>query len=311
MAYDTGTASSAANLKSAIETFAQANGWTLSSGVLSKGTSYVRITSPFSYSVKIEGANSSDFATEPCGQAQQMIIPAASFPCSYFLFAHGTPDTLVCVVNYSVVYFQWLAFGQIQKYGSWTGGNWFGASHASAFAEAKHDAVWIAQYRSGYGAFSGGDKAYNSSSGAMWWNCNNQEGFSGTYNGSRSTHMHIRLDGNIWPGAGSGTSAIYPSAVEYFDPLHARSPNAYNSQTVLTPLRIGMLRTDNYRSILGHIGHVRTLRIDNHDPGQVITIGSDKWKVFPWFRKDTDYPLGGVRHGYSGTFGMAVAYDGP
>lgn len=294
-----------AALKTAVESFATSNGWTLDgSGTLWKGTNYVRLATTHTDRLTISAANSIDFATQPCTQKQSIYIPAASLPGSYQIFINTSPDLIVVVVNYAVTRFQWMAFGSIVKYGSWTGGNWFGATHVENYAMPDDQVLMSATASAG----NSGSPYYRASSPAMFWNAENRELFGGSYFGSRSTHLHCQLDGYIWPGAGNNTDP-FPSFPQYADPIHSRTPNAWNAQAVMTPIWLFLPRPDTYVSPIGHVEHVRSLRVANYNPGDIITLGSEKWKVFPWFQKNTVTPDGGV--GHSGTFGFAVRYDGP
>ncbi|MDX9785044.1 MAG: hypothetical protein RBT72_09920, partial [Spirochaetia bacterium] len=86
MAYQTGTANNATDLKDIIETFAQANGWTLSSGILSKGQCHVRLTViNTDQGIQLEGANSADFLTGVCPNWAQIYIDSAQWPITYHL----------------------------------------------------------------------------------------------------------------------------------------------------------------------------------------------------------------------------------
>ncbi len=307
MAYTASTFSTMASLKTAIESFAVTNGWSLdASGTLWKGTNYVRLSSTaHADRLTISAANSVDFATQLCPQKQSVYVPSGYLPATYQIFVNTTPDLIVVVIGYATTRVQWIAFGSIVKYGSWTGGNWFGASMVEFDADNPDDDVLLGPTFSA----GGGSPYYRSSSAAMFWNGNNVENYGGSLYGGRSTHLHCELDGYIWPGAGSKTDP-FPSFPQYADPIHSRTPNTWNAEAVMTPLWLFFPRPDGYFSPIGHVEHVRSIRITNYNPGDVITLGSEKWKVFPWFQKNTAQPDGGV-YGHTGTFGFAVRYDGP
>ena len=40
-------------------------------------------------------------------------LATITYPASYFLFAHASPDTVVCILNHDAVYYPWLAFGEV------------------------------------------------------------------------------------------------------------------------------------------------------------------------------------------------------
>lgn len=300
MAYQTGLANDAADLQSTLETFCQTNGWTLSGGVLSKGLSNIKLTAGDSNrEIKIQGANSADFLSGVCAKFGRIWIDTAYWPATYHFFAHTGPDTVVCVVQYNTNYFEWLAFGDAIKHGDYTGGNWFGAVR-----ENFNYGVYLKPTESVINS-SGGR-----SSGALFWNVT----ISGTY---RSCFLHAEIDGYTWPGDNGGTSTPWPSFPQYADPLHQRTPNAWNSQPVLLPFWLFLKRPDTFVSLIAELGHIRALRVDNHNPGDLITLGSDQWMVFPWFLKNSaqrDGPSSSMTSsdlGHTGTFGWAIRYDGP
>jgi len=57
--------------------------------------------------------------------------------------------------------------------------------------------------------------------------------------------------------------------------------------------------------------NARTLRVDNYDPGQIITLGDDQWRIYPFYRKNADQRDGTTSSGgdHSGTMGWAIRYD--
>jgi hypothetical protein len=296
MPYQTGTAANPAALKTTVETFAQANGWTLSSNVLSKGISHIRLTAVGTTDLKIEGADSANFSSGVCGQFAKLRIDAPDWPVTFHLFAWTDPELIFCVTNYNVTRVQWLAFGEMAKNGTWTGGNWFAASHGQANVAA-NDFSFLND--------SAGDWSPDFSCGAPWWGVNRSISTQNVL----SSFVHCEIDGFVWPGVDGGVQRA-PDFVRC-RPLHERGPNQWNGQAVLLPFWLWLPRSDNYHSLIGHLGHVRSLRITHHDLGDVIQIGAERWKVFPWILKDPANPNGQLRGRHSGTFGFAVRYDGP
>jgi hypothetical protein len=86
---------------------------------------------------------------------------------------------------------------------------------------------------------------------------------------------------------------------------------------VLLPLRAWKERTPYKSSLVADLANARLLRIDNITPGDILTIGTDKWKAYPWYRKNVSARDGSGNQGsayninHTGTFGWAIRYEGP
>ena len=303
MPYQTGTTTSATDLKAIIETFATANGWVGQGAPVAsygQGLGYFQLTAVSSDRLRMMGGNGVDGSgnlTGTPGIGGDIWLPSTAWPATYHLFAHTNPVGLWCVVNYQSEYYQWLGCGDITKYGAWTGGNWAGG-WASASASLNNQ---CGMTELGAGSAGTANGMSTTGVGAPFY-----PPMAGAYSQLYSTFLHCELDGAIWPGNGTGS---YPLFATYADPLHARMPSLWNSQSVLTPYWLWLPRANGYGSILGHIEHLRSVRVDNYTAGDIITLGTAKWKVFPWWRKDTTNRAGGSNT--TGTWGFALAYDGP
>jgi len=93
-------------------------------------------------------------------------------------------------------------------------------------------------------------------------------------------------------------------------PLLEIQPNSWNSEAVLLPIREYFKRSENKVSLIIDLEHARHTRIDNYEPGQIITLGNDRWMIFPWTQKNTNSRNGGTAIDHSGTFGWAIRYEG-
>lgn len=71
-------------------------------------------------------------------------------------------------------------------------------------------------------------------------------------------------------------------------------------RAILTPCLIAGFRGAGFYSWLGQPPNMRWIRLKYLDPGEVLTIGTDQWKVFPVIRKN-----GGVGQPNSDDFGYA------
>ena len=120
--------------------------------------------------------------------------------------------------------------------------------------------------------------------------------------------LHAKIDGAVWHNSGYITYTDTTIASLY------RNPNLWTSQTTLVPMNLQCAVEDDLFMPLGYVEHVRLIRVDNYEIGDILSISPDEWKIFPFLFKDTANRngLGGVLTSpaqiSSGTLGLAVRY---
>lgn len=320
MAYYTGSVSNPSDLKTIIETECVVNGWSLSGGWLSKGINHISLSAPDANYLNITGANSADGLTEPSGITHSIYIPNTYWPVTYYLHILTAPDQVIVVVNYNAHYCQTIMFGDIVKVNNsaFVGGNWyFGTTGPDIHSFNNSQRTGLDTC--GIGTFSvtgseidsyiycgeGGYPAHPSSVHAVPFAKTTSYYGVGT-EASYVQPFHAKIDSDIWD------NALTPLKVSYTDQVLwdlYRSPNTWNQQAHLVPMNLQYKMADNFYAYLGYIDHIRLIRNDNYEIGDILTIAPDEWKIYPWFKKDTVYRNG--RIGTSGTVGFAVRYDGP
>lgn len=301
MAYVTGSAGNFNDLLLAFQQACTANDWTLTGAVLSKGACVMQLGIAGNYLSLLGGTGiDSQGALVAPGPMTAAIGPIWStepfgFPLTYEVHVLTAPDEVYLVVNYAVDRFQWLAFGCSPVPGLPGTGNWYGAS--------------LGQITPYYYAISmgltNGATYPNSIAPALFWNSNAYDG--------RSSVFHHGLDGGGWTwGQGYNYGVTAADALTALNPCLSRQPNTWNGETVLLPIQPLIGRPSNKVSIVGDLAHARYLRNDNLGPGQVIALGPDRWKTYPWYRKNASARDGTNYNGTdSGTLGWAVRYTGP
>lgn len=308
MAYYNGTANSLTALRQALIDACVGEGWVWDSGneVLSKAGLFVRITASSSslFLLGRTGPTGGDApGTVRIGRLfQQGTLPTydLTFPAGYELFLFE--QEVYLVVNYAVDHYQWLAFGRSTVATLPGTGMWLGASASSSIVGTEGPMQNGPVYITATGGGDEGNAASNAA--ALFW------GKGGTsYATARNAWLHSDLDGEGWQLSNGDYGS--PVGISPLVPLIGLLPNAWNSEAVLLPIRAYKLRPENRISLTADLEHARHTRIDHYVPGQVITIGSDRWKVFPWFRKDVVNRNGGYGIHHSGTFGWAIRYEGP
>lgn len=302
MAYVTGTAANLSELVTLIRNACVANGWTLAGGVLYKGNTYVEIVLDGTVGVRIKGGtgiDGSDNLTGGCPEAAFLGTIggiALAYPMNVEVHINTNPDEVFVIANYTVDYYSMMAWGISDVPGLTGSGVWFYANRTSLQ----------------------GDQNYRISAGGTTTQTNFGTHLDGTGmfcltdlsgNGVNNSFIHADVDSGAWHTA---KSTIQPASFASIAPLLAYLPNAWNQETILLPYPVYVPRTSGSKhTLVADLKHIRHTRIDFHEPGDIITLGPDKWKLYPWFRKDTTARDAGGGLTHSGTIGYAVRYTGP
>jgi len=312
MPYQTGLATSFTDLQTTLETFATTNGWAFTSGVLSKSGCHVKFESSATYlrfqigsgddgggnltgAFDFTGASSGGSYVK-AGTGFQIVDTrngqTAQFPITYHLISLANPDNIFLIINYNIAHCQHLAFGNFEKYGTWGGGQ-YGSGTTARYSTTQRGFL---DYSVTYEADEHGAGAYLF---AVYGN------YSGLYDRVPSSAVKCDVDGEDWRGfAHSGKTSIPNywertcSAAAWSQP-YLTILSTINLQPVMCPPVLCIGRPARMHSIAGIMPHVRYLRIDNYNVGDVISVGSQRWIVFPHTNK---------QH-YNG--GWAIKYDGP
>lgn len=299
MAYYSGTAASLTALRTALLAHAQTDGWTLTGNVLSKAGVFFQITED-AYNIKCLGCESNAVANPAPGVVMIGRVHTSltiTFPCNYEVF--GFSQEIYWVVNYDVDTYQWMAFGKSTVPGLVGQGGWCAATIGSA---------WSTYYNTNWIMMS---ENWGGSNGNNQWAAPGI--FSVTYASqdlAKNCWVNHGLDGLGW-GFGSYGDYI---GWRHLSPLYALNPSSWNSESVLLPARALLERPSYKSSLIADLENCRLFRIDNITPGDVLTLGSDEWKVFPFYKKNSLERSGlvlGMPMNHTGTFGWAIRYEGP
>ena len=315
MAYITGSAASFADLQTAIQNACTANGWTLSSGILSKNGCFFQLVAGTSdgyaqlqlfggtgrSGTTLTGQPPDNYGAKICSNNGNVI----AFPINYEIHLFTNPDEVYCVINYNSDFYQQLSFGKSDVPGIGGTGAWF--SGAKRSDQTLTDATQ-------------GNKVFLSVSWPESVGTITYDGYgcglffdgSGAY---FCSFVHTGLDATPWR-RGTSWEALtgYRSAGMQVSNLLMQLPNLYNSANVLLPIKPVALRSSGGVTIIANPKNARYLRIDNVVPGEIITFGAEKWKCYPFYRKDSTVRNGvgwdGTGATHSGTFGYAIRYTG-
>lgn len=319
MAYYSGQASSYQELLNVLVAACVEQGWTWTDGILSKGTAFVKpyvstqITSTQGLGLIIQGGtgkNGTNLIDPSFDQPRIGAIGAATnkstevaFPCNYEIFIFDNPNEVYLIVNFNIDNFYYLGFGVSVYTLNNSTGLWLTASVSRFYQQSTVDAY------QGWTIFDngGGDASFNFSAGPFWRTQYLPDNVG-------ADAIHTGLNGMGWQKATSKTqtnSVGAFNAVTSALPMISLLPSKWSSESVLLPIQIINFTTSNKSQIVAELKNSRYLRIDTLEPKQIIQLGSEKWKVFPFYKKNTIARNGGSSITHTGTFGWAIRYDGP
>ena len=318
MAYETGASTGPNDLLDKLRLFAIAQGWTVNrwttvgSGrelCLSKGAAYYNMRSYQNETVIVNGSsstlrygisiNGSDgfasgnawdrqpgYPVRPSGTAGSdqghgyvpFVTSTGPFP-SYYLFA---PDskTIYLEVEVTTGTFQRMGFGTLDLFNSATpgGGRFFYATGGTGtVTNSTTSTSWL------------GAEIDNSSY-ALEEVPFRATDYSGTANqcGSFVRAAFDSFDG--WCGSAVQASSTNMAQACQGGGVHDKiirdsSPNPMNGVGILTPNVVSVNRANEYLHPVGVVPGMRYMDMTNYLPGDEFTLGSDTWKVFPWYQK--------------------------
>lgn len=315
MAYITGSATSYDDLRTALLAACVDAGWSLADGILSWGAAahvrpYVSASTTLAEGpgliLECGTGKSGSALTDTCTARPRLGRPAANanyvvpaFPVVYHLFTFGSEVMLL--MEHDVKKYYYLAFGVSDIPGVAGSGLWAATTAAQRYPASLGGARIGAELGLG-----GVANSYGSSAGP-WWS---------TVATAISDSANIISVAGSWLVANSLSSATEGrcNAIEGLAPLLGLLPSAWSQEAILLPIRVLQTLAGNKNRVIAEVRNARYTRLDSYEPGQVITLGTERWMVFPFYAKNSAVrdgvaAAGGADH--TGTFGWAIRYEGP
>ncbi|WVW77533.1 structural protein [Stenotrophomonas phage vB_SmaS_Bhz60] len=303
----TGNFTSFETLKTSIETALQNHGWGLNGdGTLEKNGMYVRLVAGTIYQIAAFAGTGSSLPPAPLPGAPAYGVKIMNFsgspmnfPATYDLHVFEDTDEVYLVVNYNGDKYQQLSFGKSRVDQVGGTGMWLTGSFRSDTVQAATHLVYTS---------AGGSSA------GFGWSGMGCGLFFDAYNAALGcSYIHTGLDTTGWKTAGSNDGNLLGSGDPMAGLLQAL-PSQFNQSTVLLPLYATQRRLSKGQTIVADLQNARLCRNDNHLSGEIVTYGTDRWKIYPFHRKNA-----AVRNGvswstgadHSGTFAYAIRYTGP
>ncbi len=304
MAYVTGTASDIAALLSVIRNACTANGWALSGNIVHRDGCQVALTSDAS-GIRIQGGTGVSGTTllgpQPIGDTRiggTEAFATLAFPLTYHVHVLQQPNEVYVFVNYAVTRWQWLAFGRstlaLPGNGTWYGASLGGVGNASLMGAITTNTALFNNRSSGCLFFTGGPD-----------------------NNNLNSSVHHGMDGSGWstqsfqsPAASSVGAPNEAHALRAASQLLGMLPSSLNAATVLIPCNVYVTRAQTKVSLVAPLQHCRLTRNDNLQDAEVVELGPERWKVYPFHRKNTVDRSAWLNEDHTGTAALAVRYDG-
>ena len=319
MAYETGTPTSCSDLLDKLRVFAIAQGWTVNRWVtagsgkelcLSKSTSYFNLRSYENESVFVNGStiasktgiaiNGSDsynagaaWDRQPgypirysgtAGSDQQvgwvpMVITIGPFS-SYQFFASDS-KTIYCEIEIKTNVFLRFGFGALDLFNPSApgGGRFFYATGGMHVTNATTYSSWLGVSIDDY-QFQLEHVPFRSAGPITPLSGVGQSGSMvraafGSFDGWATSFTYAPT--SVYMAATGGDT--------YGRILRAASANPLNQSVILCPITVAINPAGNYLIPIGNIPAMRYLDITNYNPKDEVALGSDTWRLYPWYQK--------------------------
>lgn len=309
MAYYTDTVNDFVELKSDIESYLISNGWTIADDILSKDSCFYKLVASTTFQLSLFGGLSKTGATlndQPSTPTKggnyvklaNFSLDPITFPITYHLFIFNDPIEVYCFIEYNSGYYQHIAFGKSNLQGiglgSWFTGSFNGSSYQGSELTLEME-VAINQIRCKSSFQNQNGDAF------VGFFCNHAY----TWGWYPTSFIYSTLDSSTWKHHGNLITRTSSTVVAG---LLTSLPNLSNQATVLLPIKVVQDRSSGGLTILANFFNSRLLRIDNHEPKDLVTFGSEQWMIFPWYRRDVVNRNSGDGVTHTGTFGLAIRY---
>lgn len=312
MAYYSGQVASYQELLNVLVAACVEQGWIWADGILSKNN----------VSIKFQVNNTPAESNGPgliaqigTGQSgSNLINPATSkqrigkissagwgaifdFPLIYNIHIQNNAlDEVYCVINHSVDTYQYLAFGH---FNSLDYGAWISATTGLRYSSETANRIVLTP------SFDGPTWVYSKVRAIFWML------YVDSYSSSQTVSEVVwDQQNNIWLND-APQRGVELSAYLEIHGLIQRQPSNWSSNAILLPINIYTKKNPQKNSLIFSLFNARYIRIDNYEPDQIINLNGDRWKVYPFYKKNINDRDNIYSGGHSGTFGWAIRYDGP
>ena len=202
-----------------------------------------------------------------------------SYTNTYF---HADSNVVHAAIELSSGVYTHLSFGVINKYGSWTGGEFLTATHVSDIASEYAASTGFSLNESYTDLIFGGNDSANGITGYVYYPYETQ--------GDERDWAAFHTAAVDTEGRRVRPMATIAEATSPIGDLLAESPNTFNSRSVMLPTYLFM--RDNRATVgtlkyilIGDVTNARIVNMNLIDAGSTIYEG---WVVYPQFQKSGD-----------------------
>jgi hypothetical protein len=236
------------------------------------------------------------------------------FPVFYDIIAH--PDEVYIFMNHGeqgippghtvLDEFQYLAFGTgnvpgLPGSGAWISGTFSGATPGYSYTDSFSNSFAMQDNQNRWGDHSSTSAGQPMrSAGAIFASTKLRSQDSNSFVHHGFTDFAVST-WNLGRDVSDGEFGQMPLL-----PLLFTQPSGWNDGAALLPIRAYIPRPQGFMTLVADLRHARNVRIDNLDPKEIYTLGTERWMVFPWAQKNLVARNGGNGINHSGTFGVAV-----
>lgn len=301
MAREVGTASSQDDFISKLMTFATSNGWTQNQldtsgneAALNNGTVHVQFDWNETNHIGVfqslgytggqsPGGHTNDSGNGGTSDSTRSMNAIGNGPfVSYQFFAGSTPTVhLYAVLEFEVGRYRFFAAGQLEKQGTWTGGEFCGCSTWSQTiniinspANSAHNVLFDAGYSGNVLAATVHCEGLPGQDGSGKWGVVNGSGSTAGGNDGDSNPRAV-LAGGVRAGAYVRTIGQMPTSLTQGHIPLLEIPIFYRDNALANdPLRL-----------IGYVPNMRVVNLSAFQPQQEISVGADTWHLFPMSRR--------------------------
>ena len=160
--------------------------------------------------------------------------------------------------------------------------------------EGEYRYLWFGGVAENYGSVTNGT-IIGGSRDAKWNTPSTTDGmdsFPFAYNNTYFSYHGI-LVGNDWHGGGSGGGTMFEfAAIQSADRFSGGAllftPNSWSGLPILFPIELFQYTSANDIQPIGDVENIRVLKTTTLTMGELITIGNQQWRIFPFFKKGSD-----------------------